>query len=48
MHRGEELTPDLITELGQHRRLFNRIPAEIGVVAPADRYMVTDGGSTAA
>ena len=27
MQRGEELTPDLITELEQYRRLFNNIPA---------------------
>ena len=38
MQRGEELTPDLITELEQYRRLFNNIPAEIGVFDPEGRF----------
>ncbi len=38
MQRGEELTPDLITELEQYRRLLNNIPAEIGVFDPEGRF----------
>ena len=34
-----ELTPDLITELAQYRRLFNNIPAEIGVFDLEGRFL---------
>ncbi len=39
MQHGERLTPDLITELEQYRRLFNNIPAEIGVFDPEGRFL---------
>lgn len=39
MQPGKELTPDLITELEQYRRLFNNIPAEIGVFDPEGRFL---------
>ena len=34
-----ELTPDLLTELEQYRRLFNNIPAEIGVFDLEGRFL---------
>ncbi len=39
MRPGETLTSDLITELEQYRRLFNHIPAEIGVFDPEGRFL---------
>ncbi len=36
---GEGLTPDLINELEQYRRILNNIPAEIGVLDPEGRYL---------
>ena len=36
---AEELTPDLINELEQYRRILNNIPAEIGVLDPEGRYL---------
>ena len=34
-----ELSPDLLTELEQYRRLFNNIPAEIGVFDVEGRFL---------
>ena len=34
-----DLTPDLISELEQYRRLLNNIPAEIGVCDPQGRFL---------
>ena len=39
MRPGEKLTSDLITEFEQYRRLFNNIPAEIGVFDPEGRFL---------
>ena len=39
MQRGEKLTPDLIMELEQYRRLLNNIPAEIGIFDPEGRFL---------
>ncbi len=39
MPPGGEPTADLLTELEQYRRLFNNIPAEIGVFDPAGRFL---------
>ncbi len=39
MRPGEKLTSDLITEFEQYRRLFNNIPAEIGVFDPKGRFL---------
>ena len=36
---GEGLTPDLINELEQYRRILNNIPAEIGVLDTDGRYL---------
>ena len=36
---GEGLTPDLINELEQYRRILNNIPAEIGVLDIDGRYL---------
>ncbi len=36
---GEALTPDLINELEQYRRILNNIPAEIGVLDTDGRYL---------
>ncbi len=36
-----ELTPDLLTELAQYRRLFNNLPAEIGVFDLEGRFCST-------
>ena len=36
---GEGLTPDLINELEQYRRILNNIPAEIGVLDTEGRYL---------
>ncbi len=33
------MTPDLLTELAQYRRLFNNIPAEIGVFDLEGRFL---------
>ncbi len=41
MSPGDEPTSDLLTELEQYRRLFNNIPAEIGVFDPAGRFLFT-------
>ena len=35
----EGLTPDLINELEQYRRILNNIPAEIGVLDLEGRYL---------
>ena len=39
MQPGAELTSDLITELEEYRRLFNNIPAEIGVFDRQGRFL---------
>ena len=36
---GEGLTPDLINELEQYRRILNNIPAEIGILDTDGRYL---------
>ena len=36
---SEGLTPDLINELEQYRRILNNIPAEIGVLDAEGRYL---------